>query len=116
MHFFYPVHRMPLVEIIRGEQTSDETIAKVVAYATSRMGKTPIVVKTAGLLRQPRTCSPYFAVSACYARRRFDFRQIDKVMRKTVRLADSPAYLLDVEGIDTAHHAQAVIAAGFPDA
>jgi len=28
MHFFNPVHRMPLVEIIRGEKTSDETIAK----------------------------------------------------------------------------------------
>ncbi len=31
MHFFNPVHRMPLVEIIRGEKSSDETIAKVVA-------------------------------------------------------------------------------------
>ncbi len=43
MHFFNPVHRMPLVEVIRGEKTSDETIAKVVAWA-SKMGKTPIVV------------------------------------------------------------------------
>ncbi|MQK40499.1 fatty acid oxidation complex subunit alpha FadB, partial [Escherichia coli] len=40
MHFFNPVHRMPLVEIIRGEKSSDETIAKVVAWA-SKMGKTP---------------------------------------------------------------------------
>ena len=38
MHFFNPVHRMPLVEIIRGEQTSDETINRVVAYAAA-MGK-----------------------------------------------------------------------------
>lgn len=43
MHFFNPVHRMPLVEIIRGSKTSDKTIAAVVAYAT-QMGKTPIVV------------------------------------------------------------------------
>jgi 3-hydroxyacyl-CoA dehydrogenase/enoyl-CoA hydratase/3-hydroxybutyryl-CoA epimerase/enoyl-CoA isomerase len=43
MHFFNPVHRMPLVEVIRGEKTSDETIAKTVQYAL-QMGKTPIVV------------------------------------------------------------------------
>ncbi|OSI42106.1 3-hydroxyacyl-CoA dehydrogenase NAD-binding domain-containing protein, partial [Bradyrhizobium canariense] len=43
MHFFNPVHRMPLVEIIRGEHTSDETINRVVAYA-AKMGKSPIVV------------------------------------------------------------------------
>ncbi|MCV5746250.1 3-hydroxyacyl-CoA dehydrogenase NAD-binding domain-containing protein, partial [Escherichia coli] len=43
MHFFNPVHRMPLVEIIRGEKTSDETINRVVAYA-AKMGKSPIVV------------------------------------------------------------------------
>lgn len=49
MHF-NPVHRMPLVEVIRGEKTSDETIAKVVAWA-SKMGKTPIVVNDCGLLR-----------------------------------------------------------------
>ncbi|SQA98310.1 Fatty acid oxidation complex subunit alpha [Cedecea neteri] len=39
MHFFNPVHRMPLVEVIRGEKTSDATLAKVVAWA-SKMGKT----------------------------------------------------------------------------
>ncbi|MEJ5174060.1 3-hydroxyacyl-CoA dehydrogenase NAD-binding domain-containing protein, partial [Erwinia sp. MYb416] len=43
MHFFNPVPRMPLVEVIRGERTADSTIAKVVAWA-SKMGKTPIVV------------------------------------------------------------------------
>eukprot|EP00232_Nephroselmis_pyriformis_P013280 CAMPEP_0182885828 /NCGR_PEP_ID=MMETSP0034_2-20130328/19846_1 /TAXON_ID=156128 /ORGANISM="Nephroselmis pyriformis, Strain CCMP717" /LENGTH=496 /DNA_ID=CAMNT_0025019115 /DNA_START=67 /DNA_END=1553 /DNA_ORIENTATION=- len=43
MHFFNPVHKMPLVEIIRGENTSDETISAVVA-STLKMGKTPIVV------------------------------------------------------------------------
>src|SRR5690606_2751986 len=43
MHFFNPVHMMPLVEIIRGEKTSDETVATLVAYA-QKMGKNPIVV------------------------------------------------------------------------
>ena len=40
MHFFNPVHMMPLVEVIRGKKTSEEAVATVVAYATA-MGKTP---------------------------------------------------------------------------
>ena len=42
MHFFNPVHMMPLVEIIRGEKTSEEAVATTVAYA-KKMGKTPVV-------------------------------------------------------------------------
>lgn len=113
MHFFNPVHRMPLVEIIRGEQTSDETIAKVVAYA-SRMGKTPIVVNDCPGFFVNRVLFPYFAGFSLLLRDGADFRQIDKVMEKQFGWPIS-AYLLDVVGIDTAHHAQAVMAAGFPD-
>ncbi|MDY6808793.1 MAG: 3-hydroxyacyl-CoA dehydrogenase NAD-binding domain-containing protein [Actinomycetota bacterium] len=43
IHFFSPVDKMPLVEIIRGEKTSDEVLAKVVDY-TLQIRKTPIVV------------------------------------------------------------------------
>jgi 3-hydroxyacyl-CoA dehydrogenase len=42
MHFFNPVHMMPLVEVIRGEKTSEEAIATTVVLA-QKMGKTPIV-------------------------------------------------------------------------
>jgi 3-hydroxyacyl-CoA dehydrogenase/enoyl-CoA hydratase/3-hydroxybutyryl-CoA epimerase len=44
MHFFNPVHKMPLVEVIRGSKTSDEATATVIAFSR-RLGKTPIVVK-----------------------------------------------------------------------
>ncbi len=64
MHFFNPVHRMPLVEIIRGEQTSDSTIAAVVAYA-SRMGKTPIVVNDCPGSSSTACCSRISPVLAC---------------------------------------------------
>ena len=40
MHFFNPVDRMELVEVIRGEKTSDETVATIVALA-KRIRKTP---------------------------------------------------------------------------
>ena len=46
MHFFNPVHRMPLVEVIRGERTSAEAVATVHALATSS-GKMPVVVRDA---------------------------------------------------------------------
>ena len=43
LHFFSPVHKMRLVEIIRGKQTSEETIARAYDYVAA-LGKTPIVV------------------------------------------------------------------------
>jgi 3-hydroxyacyl-CoA dehydrogenase/enoyl-CoA hydratase/3-hydroxybutyryl-CoA epimerase len=43
LHFFSPVDKMPLLEVIRGEQTSDEAIARALDYA-ARIKKTPIVV------------------------------------------------------------------------
>ena len=43
LHFFSPVHRMKLVEIIRGQETSDETLARAFDYVVA-LGKTPIVV------------------------------------------------------------------------
>lgn len=43
LHFFSPVDKMPLVEIIMGEQTSDETLARSFDYVL-KIGKTPIVV------------------------------------------------------------------------
>ncbi len=113
MHFFNPVHRMPLVEIIRGEKTADSTIAKVVAWA-SKMGKTPIVVNDCPGFFVNRVLFPYFAGFSQLLRDGADFRKIDKVMEKQFGWPMGPAYLLDVVGIDTAHHAQAVMAEGFP--
>ena len=113
MHFFNPVHRMPLVEVIRGEKTSDKTIAKVVAWA-SKMGKTPIVVNDCPGFFVNRVLFPYFAGFSQLLRDGADFRKVDKVMEKQFGWPMGPAYLLDVVGIDTAHHAQAVMAAGFP--
>ncbi|MEJ2766822.1 fatty acid oxidation complex subunit alpha FadB [Photobacterium sp. MCCC 1A19761] len=114
MHFFNPVHRMPLVEIIRGEHTSEATIARVVAYA-AKMGKSPIVVNDCPGFFVNRVLFPYFAGFSLLMRDGADFTKIDKVMEKQFGWPMGPAYLLDVVGIDTAHHAQAVMAEGFPD-
>ncbi|MGE5412638.1 MAG: 3-hydroxyacyl-CoA dehydrogenase NAD-binding domain-containing protein, partial [Syntrophomonadaceae bacterium] len=58
MHFFNPVHRMPLVEVIRAERTSDETVATVFALAKA-LGKTPVVVRDAPGFLVNRILAPY---------------------------------------------------------
>lgn len=113
MHFFNPVHRMPLVEVIQGAKSSEETIATTVAYAL-KMGKTPIVVKDCPGFYVNRVLFPYFAGFNFLVRDGVDFQQIDKVMEK-FGWPMGPAYLLDVVGMDTAKHAADVMAEGFPD-
>lgn len=114
MHFFNPVHRMPLVEIIRGEHTSDETIAAVVA-TTLKMGKTPIVVNDCPGFLVNRVLFPYFAGFSRLVLDGADFVAVDKVMEKQFGWPMGPAFLLDVVGIDTADHAAGVMADGIPE-
>ena len=113
MHFFNPVPLMPLVEIIRGEKTSDETIATVVAYATA-IGKTPIVVNDCPGFLVNRVLFPYFLGFNLLIRDGADFRQVDKIMER-LGWPMGPAYLQDVVGIDTCHHCIDVMEEGFPE-
>ena len=113
MHFFNPVHRMPLVEVIRGEKTREEAIARTVAYALA-MGKKPIVVNDCPGFLVNRILSPYIGAFMGLVRRGVDFVTIDRVMER-FGWPMGPAYLCDVVGIDTGVHAGAVMAEGFPD-
>ncbi|MEP7705266.1 fatty acid oxidation complex subunit alpha FadB [Paraglaciecola sp. 25GB23A] len=113
MHFFNPVHKMPLVEIIRGEDTSEDTISTVVA-ATLAMGKTPIVVNDCPGFLVNRVLFPYFAGFSKLVMDGADFVAVDKVMEKVFGWPMGPAYLLDVVGMDTADHASSVMADGIP--
>ena len=113
MHFFNPVHRMPLVEVIRGEKTGDAAVAATVAYARA-MGKTPIVVNDCPGFLVNRVLFPYFGGFSQLVEQGADFQRIDKVMEK-FGWPMGPAYLLDVVGMDTAVHAGEVMAEGFPD-
>ncbi|TYK65309.1 fatty acid oxidation complex subunit alpha FadB [Colwellia echini] len=113
MHFFNPVHKMPLVEVIRGKDTSDETVASVVAYA-AKMGKSPIVVNDCPGFYVNRVLFPYFAGFSQLVIEGADFATIDKIMEKEFGWPMGPAYLLDVVGIDTADHCTDVMSSGFP--
>lgn len=112
MHFFNPVHAMPLVEVIRGSQSSDTAIARTVAYANA-MGKKAIIVGDCPGFLVNRVLFPYFAGFAMLLRDGADFQQVDKVMERW-GWPMGPAYLLDVVGIDTGVHAEKVMADGFP--
>jgi len=113
MHFFNPVHKMPLVEVIRGAKTSDETVGRVVAYA-SAMGKTPVVVHDCPGFFVNRVLYPYFFAFDLLLRDGVEPQRIDKVM-EGFGWPMGPAYLQDVVGIDTCFHAAGVMARGFPD-
>jgi 3-hydroxyacyl-CoA dehydrogenase / enoyl-CoA hydratase / 3-hydroxybutyryl-CoA epimerase / enoyl-CoA isomerase len=113
MHFFNPVHRMPLVEVIRSEKTADAAVAATVAYAR-RMGKTPIVVNDCPGFLVNRILFPYFGGFGRLVAQGADFRRIDSVMER-FGWPMGPAYLLDVVGLDTAVHAGEVMAEGFPE-
>ena len=113
MHFFNPVHVMPLVEVIRGIHSSDETIATTVNFARD-IGKNPIVVNDCPGFLVNRILFPYLNAFELLMRDGADFRKVDKAMER-FGWPMGPAYLLDVVGIDTGHHAAAVLAEGYPD-
>ena len=113
MHFFNPVHAMPLVEVIRGEKSSDAAIARTVAYA-NRMGKKAVVVKDCPGFLVNRVLFPYFGGFTALLRDGADFQAVDKAMERW-GWPMGPAYLMDVVGIDTGVHAAEVMAEGFPD-
>ena len=62
IHFFSPVHKMKLVEIIKGEKTNDETIAKAFDYVL-KIRKIPIVVNDSRGFYTSRVCLLYTSPS-----------------------------------------------------
>ncbi|OSM00265.1 3-hydroxyacyl-CoA dehydrogenase NAD-binding domain-containing protein [Magnetofaba australis] len=85
LHFFNPVARMPLIEVVRGPQSSDEAIARALRFAVT-VDKLPL----------PVTSSPGFLVN----------RALMPYMLEAVRMMD--------EGIDTRCIDQAALAFGMP--
>jgi 3-hydroxyacyl-CoA dehydrogenase/enoyl-CoA hydratase/3-hydroxybutyryl-CoA epimerase/enoyl-CoA isomerase len=104
---------MPLVEVIRGEKSSDAAIARTVAYA-NKMGKKAVVVNDCPGFLVNRVLFPYFGGFNALLRDGADFQAVDKVMERW-GWPMGPAYLMDVVGIDTGVHAAGVMAEGFPD-
>jgi 3-hydroxyacyl-CoA dehydrogenase/enoyl-CoA hydratase/3-hydroxybutyryl-CoA epimerase len=112
MHFFNPVHRMPLVEVIRGENSSDETIATIFALA-KRLGKTPVVVRDLPGFLVNRILAPYLSEAVRLVREGSRIEDVDRTM-KDFGMPVGPLELLDDVGLDTAVKAGEVLQAAFP--
>lgn len=113
MHFFNPVPVMPLVEVIRGPQTSDAAVAVAVGQALA-MGKTPIVVKDCAGFLVNRLITPYVRGFTRLVTEGADFVQVDQAM-EDFGWPMGPAYLQDVVGMDVGSHVGQVISAAYPD-
>jgi 3-hydroxyacyl-CoA dehydrogenase/enoyl-CoA hydratase/3-hydroxybutyryl-CoA epimerase len=113
MHFFNPVHKMPLVEVIRGEKSSDETIATIFDLAR-KMGKTPVVVRDAPGFLVNRILAPYLSEAVRLLEEGCGIGQVDSVMTD-FGMPVGPLALLDDVGIDVAAKGGATLAEAFPE-
>ncbi|WP_297480180.1 3-hydroxyacyl-CoA dehydrogenase NAD-binding domain-containing protein [uncultured Photobacterium sp.] len=102
IHFFNPVNKMPLVEVIRGEKTSDETVKKAVTYV-NQIGKTPIVINNCAGFFVNRILTPYMRAYSNLLAKGVDFNFIENTMKK-YGMPMGPAELIDVVGMDTSAH------------
>ncbi|HEX7124908.1 MAG TPA: 3-hydroxyacyl-CoA dehydrogenase NAD-binding domain-containing protein [Thermodesulfobacteriota bacterium] len=110
IHFFNPVHRMPLVEVVRGARTAEEAVATAVAFAR-RLGKTPIVVKDGPGFLVNRLLAPYLAEAVRCVVDRVPIETIDRAMTD-FGMAMGPLAVLDEVGFDTAARVSRVLEAG----
>jgi len=113
IHFFNPVRRMTLVEVVRGPSTSDATVATAVAHA-KRLGKCPVVVKDSPGFLVNRVLMPYLHEAVEMLREGVDMRRIDRAAR-AFGMPMGPIELYDMIGLDTAFYAGLVMAAAFGD-
>ena len=113
MHFFNPVRKMSLVEVIRGPNTSDSTVASVVLHA-KRLKKVPVVVQDSPGFLVNRVLTPYLHESVELLREGVDPSRIDKVSRR-FGMPLGPLELYDMVGLDTAFYAGLVMANAIGD-
>jgi 3-hydroxyacyl-CoA dehydrogenase/enoyl-CoA hydratase/3-hydroxybutyryl-CoA epimerase/3-hydroxyacyl-CoA dehydrogenase/enoyl-CoA hydratase/3-hydroxybutyryl-CoA epimerase/enoyl-CoA isomerase len=113
MHFFHPAHRMELVEVIRGRQTGDETLATLEALAR-RLGKTPIIVKDCPGFLVTRVLYPYLSQALRLLQEGVSMDAIDAAATR-FGMPTGPIALFDFIGLDTALAIAQVMAEGYPD-
>lgn len=113
LHFFNPVHKMPLVEVVRGERTDDETVATAYAFALA-LGKVPVVVGDAPGFLVNRILGPYLNEAGHLLAEGASVEAVDGAA-KAFGMPMGPLRLLDEVGIDVARHAGEVLHEAFGD-
>lgn len=113
MHFFSPVARMPLLEVIPGERTAAEVISTAVAFGR-RMGKTAIVVRDRPGFWINRILTPYMNEAGYLLGEGVAIDDLDRIMVEW-GFPVGPITLLDEVGLDVAEKASGVMHAAFGD-
>lgn len=98
LHFFNPAPLMKLVEVVKGEQTSEDTIADLVKL-TKSLGKEPVVCKDAPGFIVNRVARPYYIESLRLAEEGIAFDTIDRLM-ESKGFKMGPFKLMDLIGND----------------
>lgn len=99
MHFFNPVHKMPLVEVIRGAKSSDLAVATIFELS-KKMGKMPVVVKDGPGFLVNRLLLPYMGEAAFLLEEGMSIETVDKAYVKTFGMPMGPFALMDEVGLD----------------
>ncbi len=113
LHFFNPVHRMPLVEVIAGSFSSPESVATAHAFAI-KLGKVPIVVKDGPGFLINRILTFYLNEAMRFLLEGVRIEALDSAM-KTFGMPMGPFELMDQVGLDTAGHVARVLRAAFQE-
>jgi 3-hydroxyacyl-CoA dehydrogenase / enoyl-CoA hydratase / 3-hydroxybutyryl-CoA epimerase len=112
-HFFNPVHKMPLVEVIRGEKTSDAALVTAVGLAR-KLGKTPVVVKDSPGFVVNRVLMPYLREALHLLEEGYTVPDIDEAMRR-FGMPMGPFEVVDEVGLDVAYKVAGVLSKAFPE-
>ena len=113
MHFFSPVHKMPLVEVITTAETYPQVTATAVAYA-KKLGKTVIVVNDGPGFYVNRILSPYINEAGTLLDQGVAVDIIDRAL-VDFGFPVGPITLIDEVGLDVAAKAGKIMADAFPD-
>ena len=111
MHFFGPVHRMPLVEIVRGKETDPGTVETIAALAV-RMGKVPVVTRDGPGFLVNRILGLALNEAGHLLDEGCDARALDRIWTD-FGMPMGPCRLVDEIGMDIARHAGDTLAASF---
>lgn len=110
MHFFNPVEKMPLVEIVRGEKTSDKTVAAI-ATLSRRIGKLPVVVNDGPGFLVNRILMPFLGEAVTLLEGGGKIDEIDRALLQ-FGMPMGAFILLDEIGIDIAHKVSEILYQG----
>lgn len=113
MHFFNPVEKMPLVEVVRGRKTSDITLLRVAALAV-KLGKFPIVVEDVPGFLVNRVLAPYLAEAGTLLQEGHDPQTIDRAVLE-FGMPMGPIRLLDEVGLDIVEHVASMMQQAYGD-